>query len=100
VGGTRGVVRDGVGMLPDDSAMAGSVATMIQIIKNMVRSVGVSLPEAVRMASLNPARALGLGGRKGSIEPRKDADLTIFTAEFKVEKTLIAGRVEYDSAGR
>jgi len=99
VGSTRGVVRDGVGMMPDGSSLVGSVATMIGVVRNMVQLAGVSLPEAVRMASLNPARALGIGGRKGSLEPRKDADITIFTAQFAVQKTLIAGRVEFNAAG-
>lgn len=97
VGGTPGVVREGVGLKTDGSSMVGSVSTMIAMVKNMVESVGVSLPEAVRMASLNPARALGLGGRKGSLEPHKDADIVIFSATFEVAKTLVAGRVEYEA---
>ena len=97
VGETRAVVRDGVGMVENGSALAGSVSTMIQMVKNMVELVGVSLPDAVRMASLNPARALGISGHKGSIEARKDADLVIFSDDFVVRKTLMGGRVEYGS---
>jgi N-acetylglucosamine-6-phosphate deacetylase len=97
VGETRAVVRDGVGMIPDGSALAGSASTMIQMVKNMVGLAGVSLVDAVRMASLNPARALGISSRKGSIEPRKDADIVIFSGDFAVEKTLVAGRVEYEA---
>src|SRR6266446_811302 len=96
VGETRAVVRAGVGMVADGSALAGSVSTMIQMVKNMVELAGVSLPDAVRMASLNPARALGIGGRKGSVEPRKDADIVVFSRDFKVLKTVVGGRVEYE----
>jgi len=92
---TRAVVRDGVGMTADGLALAGSVSTMVQMVRNMVELAGVPLTDAVRMASLNPARALGMGGRKGSIEPRKDADMVIFTDKFDVLKTVIGGRVEY-----
>jgi N-acetylglucosamine-6-phosphate deacetylase len=95
VGETRAVVREGVGMIADGSALAGSVSTMVQMVKNMVELAGVPLVEAVRMASLNPARALGINSHKGSIEPRKDADIIIFSSGFTVEKTLIGGRVEY-----
>ncbi len=95
VGETRAVVRDGVGMIADGSALAGSVSTMIRMVKNMVELVGVSLADAVRMASVNPARALGINSHKGSLEPRKDADIVIFSGSFAVEKTLIGGRVEY-----
>ncbi len=97
VGETKAVVRDGVGMIEDGSALAGSTSTMIQMVRNMVELAGATLTDAVRMASLNPARALGLGGRKGSIEPRKDADMVIFTDKFEVLKTIIAGRVEYEA---
>jgi N-acetylglucosamine-6-phosphate deacetylase len=97
IGSTRAVVRDGVGMIKDGSSLAGSVSTMIQMVKNMVELVGVSLTDAVRMASLNPARALGISGRKGSVELRKDADIVIFSSSFAVEKTLICGRVEYEA---
>jgi len=97
VGETSAVVRDGVGMTPDGMSLAGSVSTMVQMVRNMVELAGASLTDAVRMASLNPARALGIGGRKGSVEPRKDADMVIFTDKFDVLKTVIGGRVEYEA---
>ncbi|MGA2140103.1 MAG: N-acetylglucosamine-6-phosphate deacetylase [Verrucomicrobiia bacterium] len=97
VGETQAVVGDGVGMTADGSALAGSVSTMIRMVRNMVELAGVSLADAVRMASLNPARALGMGGRKGSVEPGKDADLVIFSGKFEVSKTLVGGRVEYEA---
>lgn len=97
VGNTEAIVGDGVGMTADGSSLAGSVSTMIQMVRNMVQLVGVSLPDAVRMASLNPARALGIGGRKGSIEPRKDADIVVFSGNFEVLKTMVGGRVEYEA---
>lgn len=97
VGETRGVVRDGVGLLADGSALAGSVSTMISMVRNMVELVGLSLVDAVRMASLNPARALGISGRIGSLEPRKDADIVIVSSGFEVKMTLIGGRIAYDA---
>jgi N-acetylglucosamine-6-phosphate deacetylase len=97
IGETGAMVSDGVGMTLDGPALAGSVSTMIQMVRNVVQLAGASLTDAVRMASLNPARALGMGGRKGSIEPRKDADMVIFTDKFEVLKTVIGGRVEYEA---
>jgi len=70
---------------------------MIRMVRNMVEMVGVSLADAVRMASVNPARALGIGGRKGSLEPRKDADIVVFSGSFDVLKTMVGGRVEYEA---
>ena len=97
VGETRAVVRAGVGMVADGSALAGSVSTMIQMVRSMVEHAGLSLADAVRLASLNPARALGISGRKGSLEPRKDADVVIFSSNFAVLKTVIGGRLEYEA---
>jgi N-acetylglucosamine-6-phosphate deacetylase len=97
VGETPARVGAGVGMTADGTSLAGSVSTMIQMVRNMVELAGVSLADAVRMASLNPARALGIGGRKGSVEPRKDADVVIFSGKFEVSKTLVGGRVEYEA---
>ncbi|HTS19047.1 MAG TPA: N-acetylglucosamine-6-phosphate deacetylase [Verrucomicrobiae bacterium] len=97
VGETKSVVRDGAGMTADGLSLAGSTSTMIRMVRNMVELAGVSLTDAVRMASLNPARALGIGGRKGSLEPNKDADVVIFSGKYEVAKTVIAGRVEYET---
>jgi adenine deaminase len=57
----------------------------------MVQLVEVSLPEAVRMATLNPARALRLEERKGVLKIGADADLVAFTEDFRVTQTIIAG---------
>jgi len=54
--------------------------------------VGIPLPEAIRMASLNPARVLNLDGRKGSLETGKDADIAIFNSDFSAWRTMIAGQ--------
>ncbi len=95
IGATRAVVRDGVGVLPDNTALAGSAATMMRVVRTMVKKAGVSVSDAVRMASLNPARALSLSGRKGSLEPRKDADVVIFSPQFEVQMTMIGGRIGF-----
>ncbi len=86
------VVRDGVGLTADGKALAGSTATMIGCVKNMTQLVGVSLPEAVQMATLNPARALGMDSQKGMLSIGADADLVSFTDEFEVTHTFVAGR--------
>ena len=85
------VVRDGVGLTADGKALAGSTASMIDCVRNMVQLAGVSLPEAVRMATLNPARALGIEATKGVLQAGADADLTAFTPDFKVVSTFSRG---------
>lgn len=76
-----------------DGALAGSTLTMDRAVGNMVTLVGVHLADAVRMASLNPARALGLDARKGSLAPGKDADIVLLDDDCAARATLIGGRI-------
>ncbi len=75
----------------------GSAARMIDLVRRLVASVGVPLHEAVGMATANPARALG-GTSKGKIEVGADADLVVFTPEFEVLRTFVAGRQVFPPA--
>jgi N-acetylglucosamine-6-phosphate deacetylase len=84
-------VADGVGMMFDRSAFAGSTTLLNQMIPILTEVVGVPLPEVIRMTSLNPARVLGLEQRKGSLEAGKDADLVIFNPDFNAWRVMIAG---------
>ena len=88
--GLRCVVGDGVCLLADRSALAGSASRMIDLVRVMVKEVGVPLPEAVAMASANPARALGLTA-KGKLEVGADADLVVMTPGLEVVQTFLAG---------
>jgi N-acetylglucosamine-6-phosphate deacetylase len=88
--GRRCVVADGVCLLADRSALAGSASRMIDLVRTMVNEVGIPLPEAVAMASANPARALGLT-TKGKLEVGADADFVVFSPKFEVVQTFVAG---------
>jgi N-acetylglucosamine-6-phosphate deacetylase len=83
-------VGDRVCLLADRSALAGSASRMIDLVRVMVNQVNVPLPEAVAMASANPARALGLT-TKGKLEVGADADLVVLSPELEVCGTLVAG---------
>jgi N-acetylglucosamine-6-phosphate deacetylase len=85
-------VHDGVGMMLDRSAFAGSTTLLPQMVPILVDVVGVSLPEAVAMASLNPARVIGVDDRKGSLAPGRDADVAIFDDDFTPWRVVIGGR--------
>jgi N-acetylglucosamine-6-phosphate deacetylase len=97
MGGMEYEVRDGVGMLLDHSAFAGSTTLAGQMISILRERVGIPMEEAVRMASLTPARVIGASNRKGSLGPGKDADITIFEEKLQVWRTMIAGRWAFSS---
>lgn len=88
-------VHDGVGMMLDRSSFAGSTTLLNQMIPIMTKSVGISLVEAVRMASLTPARVIGMAEHKGSLDAGKDADIAIFDEDFTAWRTMIGGQWIY-----
>lgn len=84
-------VHDGVGMLLDRTAFAGSTTLLNQMLPILIHQVGIPLPEAVRMASLTPARVIGVADHKGSLEIGKDADIAIFNDDFSAWRVFIRG---------
>lgn len=94
-GGQEVIVEDGVAKLLDCSAFAGSVATADRLVRTMIRDGGVSLPEAVRMMTANPARIMGLGGGKGAIREGYDADIVVFDKDINIDRTIIKGKEIY-----
>jgi N-acetylglucosamine-6-phosphate deacetylase len=91
LGGVECVVADGACWLADRSALAGSASRMIDLVRAMVHRVGVSLPEAIAMASANPARAMG-STSKGLLKVGHDADLTVLSPELEVLQTFVGGK--------
>jgi N-acetylglucosamine-6-phosphate deacetylase len=85
-------VRDGR-CLRADGTLAGAALDMAGAVRNAVAMLGVALPDALRMASRNPAEFLGLGDRLGRITPGHRADLVAFMPEdVRVLRTWVAGR--------
>src|SRR6266487_135865 len=88
--GSDCVVEAGVCVLADRSALAGSAAQMIHLVRTMVSKVNVPLHEAVAMATQNPARAIGLD-TKGRLAVGADADLVVLSPELDVLQTFSGG---------
>jgi N-acetylglucosamine-6-phosphate deacetylase len=86
------IVENGVCLLADRSALAGSAACMIDLVRLMVREVNVPLNEAIAMATENPARAIGLEA-KGRLMIRADADLVVLSPQLDVVRTFRYGQV-------
>ena len=64
--------------LTDTGRLAGSALKMDRAVENLMRFAGVSLVQALRMATVNPAAAMGLAGRRGFLEPGDICDLILF----------------------
>jgi N-acetylglucosamine-6-phosphate deacetylase len=80
-----------------DGTLAGSVLTMDKAVRKMVKTVGISLMDAVQMATSNPARCLGIDDRKGCLVSGNDADIVILNKELEVQLTMVEGTTIYRS---
>ncbi|AYN27115.1 N-acetylglucosamine-6-phosphate deacetylase [Buttiauxella sp. 3AFRM03] len=82
--------RDGL-CVDENGTLSGSALTMIEGVRNLVEHAGIALDEVLRMATLYPARAIGVEQQIGTIEAGKVANLTAFTRDFKITKTFVNG---------
>lgn len=94
--GQKVISEDGVAKLLDRSAFAGSIATADRLIRTMIDLAEVSLFDAVKMMTKNPARILGVDDIKGSLEIGKQADIIIFDSNISIQKTIVKGKVIYE----
>ena len=98
MGGMTCDISDGVAMLRDRTSFAGSSTQLNKMIPILTGAVGIPMAEAVRMASLTPARIIGADRRKGSLEAGKDADIAVFEEDFTGWRTMIGGRWIYSQS--
>jgi N-acetylglucosamine-6-phosphate deacetylase len=80
----NGICRNAEGKL------AGSTLTLDRAIRHLV-AIGVPLRDAVRMATILPARRLGVAGKKGIIAVGADADLVALTPDLRVAGVMTRG---------
>jgi N-acetylglucosamine-6-phosphate deacetylase len=91
--GGEAIYSDGsVGLMPDKQGLASSVRGMDFMVRHMHRVAGVDLPTAVRMASVTPAKILGLDGEVGGLEVGKRADLLLLDSGLNVAGVWVGGR--------
>jgi N-acetylglucosamine-6-phosphate deacetylase len=86
------ISREGQRLVNEDGVLAGSTLTMVEAVANAIEQGQISLPTAVQMASLTPARFLGLQDETGAIAPGLRADLVVVRADFTVVSSWIGGK--------
>ncbi|HTX79271.1 MAG TPA: N-acetylglucosamine-6-phosphate deacetylase [Longilinea sp.] len=94
--GNEVTVKDGHATLANGT-LAGSIATLNQCVRNVHKLVGYPLVDAVKMASLNPARAMGFADRLGAVQPGKDASLIVIDEDVNVYMTVVKGKIVYNN---
>lgn len=71
--------------------LSGSKLTLDAACRNVIKHTGCSVVDAFKMASRNPARAVGLNREVGTVEVGKRADIVIVDDDFNVQKVMICG---------
>ncbi|HIF9400594.1 TPA: N-acetylglucosamine-6-phosphate deacetylase [Photobacterium damselae] len=91
--GKKVYYRDGK-CVDENGTLGGSALTMIEAVQNCVEHVGIALDEAIRMATLYPARAIGVDKKLGAIKQGMVANLTVFDRDYNVQATVVNGEYE------
>ncbi len=91
--GKKVYYRDGK-CVDENGTLGGSALTMIEAVQNSVEHAGIALEEALRMATLYPATAIGVDERLGRVRKGMVANLTIFDRDFNVKATVVNGQYE------
>lgn len=91
------VIRVGDRLNAVTGELAGCVLDMAGAVKNSVSMLELSPEEAIRMASLYPAKFLGIDKQFGSLEIGRRADLVLINDEYKVQQTYIGGQLIFSA---
>ncbi|MCM3478798.1 N-acetylglucosamine-6-phosphate deacetylase [Caldifermentibacillus hisashii] len=94
LGGQKVFVSDGKATL-EDGTLAGSILKLNQGVKHVMEFANLTLPEVVKLVTMNPAKELGLHHRKGSIEAGKDADLVVLNEKYDPILTICRGGIAF-----
>lgn len=94
LGGQMVTVKDGKALLDEDT-LAGSVLKMRDAFTNIQEFTTGDIRSAIKMTAENPAKQLNVFDRKGSLAPRKDADIVILDENKDVYTTICKGKIAY-----
>lgn len=89
-------VKDGCARLVDGNSLAGSVLTMIDAVRNIVEWKIADLPSAIKMATINPAKSVGIADCCGLIEVGRTADFVVLDKDIRLKATYINGKCVFE----
>ena len=95
--GQRVVLEGGrLPMADDPSILAGSVLSLDIAVGNVINMLGISIVDAVTMASTTPSAVIGLENSKGRIEVGYDADIAVLDRTYRAKMTVIQGEIIFE----
>lgn len=85
-------IENGVALVPDKACFAGSIATYDRLVRTATQIAEIDIVDAVRMATLTPARVVGLDKEVGSIARGKKANLVLFNDNIEIRHMFLRGK--------
>ena len=98
LGGQAVTVKGNLATLTELGNIAGSVTNLMACMKRAVKEMGIPLASAVKCASMNPAKAIGIFDQYGSLAPGKQADVVVLDKDLEIQYIIKAGEVVYGNA--
>ena len=95
LGGQTVYVRDGKALLADGT-IAASTSNMYDELKNVI-SYGVPMKQAVKSATINPAKSIRVDDVTGSIKTGKLADLLVLDDELNIKLVMVRGQIKVNN---
>ena len=82
-------------MEENEDTLAGSIVSIDECVRNFIEYTGCNLAEAIRNATTNPAKVIGISDTKGDLLPGMDGDFVILDESNHVQATYIAGKLAW-----
>lgn len=92
LGGQKVIVKDGHALL-ENGTIAGSSTNLMECVRKLVKDMNIPLGTAVKCASVNPAKSIGIYDRFGSIDPGKIADIVILDHDLRIAHIIKNGKL-------
>jgi N-acetylglucosamine-6-phosphate deacetylase len=93
LGGMPVTVRGNRATLTESGAIAGSATNLMGCLKTAVREMGIPLHSAVKCASVNPAKAIGISSERGSLDNGKFADIVLLDENLDIKHVILRGKI-------
>ena len=87
------MVKGNLATIAGTETIAGSVTNLMQCVRKAVKEMGIPLESAIKCAAVNPAKALGIYNRCGSLEVGKMADVVVLNQELEIVYVLKDGKI-------
>jgi N-acetylglucosamine-6-phosphate deacetylase len=79
--------------LVSDGTIAGSVTNLMDCLRYVVKQVGIPFESAIKCASVNPVKSIGLYSQYGSISIGKIANIVLLDKDLNISKVILRGKI-------